>query len=120
MIHRLISLTLIFLLLPGLAWAKTLREQVLRINPGTTVEVRLKTHETLRGKIGEVSGEEFELTQNQNGQKVVKKIAFSSVQSVHQKASKKKTAGYVVLGVVVGAAVLVAGAMHSLSHIQIP
>ena len=62
-----------------------------------------------------MAGDEFELTQSQGGQNSVRKVAFSEVQSVRQPASKKKIAGFTILSVVVGAAVVFAVALHEVS-----
>ena len=98
MIKKLLAIVLVALLSPAGAWAKTPREQALRITPGANVEVRLKTLETLRGQIGKVSEEDFELAQVQNGQSEIKKVAFAEVKSVHKVTNKKKVAVYTVVG----------------------
>lgn len=115
MTNRLMATVLIFFLLPSMTWAKTKtpQEQVLRLKPGTTVEVRLKTEQTLRGKLGQVTDGEFELTQNHGA---TQKFAFADVQSVRQAASKKKIAAFVILGTAGTGALLFGLAMHEVSN----
>jgi hypothetical protein len=88
-----------------------LKEQVLLIPAGSVVEVRLKTKEKLRGRLGEVSNEALIVKMVKADKIDERKIAFDDVKSVKlvEHGSKAgKTALYILAGVGVGLVILFA------------
>jgi preprotein translocase subunit SecF len=84
---------------------KSLKEKLVEIPPGSPVEVKLRTKEKFRGRLGDVSDEVF-VVKVATGDKIEdRKVAFDDVKSVKkvEGTSAKKVAGYSVLAV--GAAV---------------
>ena len=104
------------LLLPSLSWAKTPQEKVQALPAGKSIEVRLRNQEVFRGLLGQVGAEEFEVATVQNGQAVSRKIAFSEVESVKRVSHKKRTATYITVAAVGGAAVFLGVGYWAVTH----
>jgi hypothetical protein len=106
--RQTLSLALMLLLVtylgPAAFGADDVRSQVAGIPTGTHIEVRLKNKQTLRGARGEVSDSAFTLVDQRAGNR---QIAFDEVTSVKQLAYKSHTLRNVLIGVVIGAAVIV-------------
>lgn len=102
---------------PGAASA--LRKQLALIPTGAVVEVKLqqKGSEKITGKLGQVTGEGFEVQTVKSGKVVSEKVAFADVKSVKEiKAGKgRRTALWVLvgIGVAVGVVILVVEAGRS-------
>ena len=82
-------------------------ERQVRLAPtGSSVEVRLKNNDKLRGKLGSIYDDGFELQATKSGATV--RVAFIDVESVRQKEgmSTRKKVG-IGLGMFAGLAVLV-------------
>jgi hypothetical protein len=86
----------------------TLKERVLEIPAGTMVEVRLTNREKLRGRLGEISDDGFNLQTAKRDKIETRKIAFDELKSVKKVEGNKgaQTAGYIVLGGLAGVGVL--------------
>ena len=120
MFRETLSLVLAGLLVaPGLSAAPpqavkgpTVREQVLEIALGSPVEVRLRSKQKLKGRMGEVSDEGFSVQHVKADKLETTKIAFSEVKSIKEvgqsKHSRAKMAGWIAVGV--------AGGLRSLQH----
>jgi hypothetical protein len=87
---------------------ETLKERVLEIPAGTMVEVRLTNREKLRGRLGEISDDGFNLQTAKRDKIETRKIAFDELKSVKKVEGNKgaQTAGYIVLGGLAGVGVL--------------
>ena len=83
----------------------TLQEQVVEMPPGSLVEVRLKSKERVRGRLGEVSNEGFLVKQAKKDKVEDRKIAFGDVKSI-KSVGKASAAGRAVLYVLAGAGVV--------------
>lgn len=86
--------------------SSTLKEQVLNISPGSTVEVRLADKTKLRGRLGAVSDSGFELQTVKGGKIDTAKIAFDQVKSIKDTAKKSfghsVGKGFLIAGIVIG------------------
>ena len=60
----------------------TLKEQILKVPPGTMIEVRLLNKQKIRGRLGEITNEGFSLQTAQGDKVETQKIAFTDVKSV--------------------------------------
>ncbi len=80
----------------------TLHEKVLEIPPGSRVQVRLKSKEKLRGRLGEVSDEGFVVQYAKGNQIEERTIGFDEVKSLKVKKGGTSTAVWVLAGVVAG------------------
>lgn len=88
----------------------SLKEKVLEIPAGSMVEVRLKSKEKLRGRLGEVSNEGFTVKLAKGNKIEDRKLAFEDVKSFKAVDMRPHTnnAAWVVVGIAAGAvAVLV-------------
>ncbi|MGE5326217.1 MAG: hypothetical protein ACM3NO_04205, partial [Deltaproteobacteria bacterium] len=72
----------------------TLKERVLEIPPGTMVEVKLLNKQKIRGRLGEITDEGFNLTTAQGDKIASQKVAFTEVKSIKKVEGAK--AGHVV------------------------
>jgi hypothetical protein len=82
----------------------TLKERLLEVPPGTMIEVRLRDKQKIRGRLGEIDDEGFNLTAVQ-GEKVVKqKIAYTELKSFKKVEGAK--AGHALLYALAGIGVL--------------
>lgn len=70
--------------------------------PGSTIEVRLLSKHRIRGKLGQIDNEGFNLTAVEHGKIVTQKIAFSEMKAFKQVSSAKTKAGHTVLYVLAG------------------
>ena len=86
--------------------SRTLKEQVLNISAGSAVEVRLGDMTKLRGRLGPISDDGFELQTVRGGKIDTAQIAFSQVKSI--KDTTKKSFGhsvaraFLITGIVIG------------------
>ena len=87
---------------------QTLKEGVLAIQPGTLVEVRLKNHQKLRGRLGEISDDAFKIQTANKNTIETRAVAFDDLKSVKKAEVSKgaQTAGYIILGGLAGVGVL--------------
>ena len=85
---------------------RTLKEQVLIISPGSAVEVQLADKTKLRGRLGTVSDNGFELQTVKDGKIDTAQVAFDQVKSI--KDTTKKSFGhsvgkaFLITGIVIG------------------
>lgn len=59
----------------------TLKERILEVQPGTLIEVRLLNKQKVRGRLGELTDEEFSLTTAQGEKIATQKVAFTDLKS---------------------------------------
>ena len=59
----------------------TLKERILEVPPGTMIEVRLQNKQKIRGRLGELTDEEFSLTTAQGEKIATQKVAFTDLKS---------------------------------------
>jgi len=88
----------------------TLKEQVLEIPAGSVVEVRLKTKEKLRGRLGDVSADAFTVKLAKGDKIDERKLGFDDLKSIKvvEGGSKAgRTALYILAGVGVGLVILI-------------
>ncbi len=89
----------------------SIKEQVLLIRPGSSVEVRLTDKSKLQGRLGEVTDSGFEL-QGLSGDKIgTQQVPFERVQSVRDKSQPSMGhslgRGFIIAGVVIVAVVVI-------------
>lgn len=85
----------------------TVKERLLEVPPGSMIEVRLLNKKKIRGKLGQINNEGFNLTAVEQGKIVTRKIAFSEMKSFKQVESAKTKAGHTLLYVLAGVGALV-------------
>ena len=83
---------------------RTLQEQLLEVPQGAMIEVRLLNMQKLRGRLGELSSDGFNLQTAQGSKVETQKLSFAEVKSFKRLGNKKavKTAGWIGVGVVAG------------------
>ncbi|MGD0921487.1 MAG: hypothetical protein ABSA70_06950 [Terriglobia bacterium] len=84
---------------PGQAEPKakpTLKEQVIQMQAGSQVEVRLLSKERFRGRLGEVSDEGFTLQIAQANRIETRKVAFGDVKYVKAMGNNEKKRGILI------------------------
>lgn len=86
--------------------ARSLKEQVLNISPGSPVEVRLTDKSKLRGRLGPVTDNAFELETVKGGKIETAHIAFDQLRSIKDttKTSFGHSVGrgFLIAGIVIG------------------
>ncbi len=85
----------------------TIKQRILEIPPGSTIEVRLLNKQKIRGRLGEVTDEGFSLTTAQGEKISTQKIAFNELKSVKKVEGGK--AGHVLLYALAGIGALFVG-----------
>jgi hypothetical protein len=81
----------------------TLKQKVLEIPPQSMVQVKLKTKEKLRGRLGQVTDEGFVIKVAQ-GQKIEDRtVAFSDVKAIKAANAGSHVGRWIVVGVAAGA-----------------
>ena len=99
----------------------TVQETVVKIDKGSAVEVRLKSKEKVRGRLGEVSSSGFTMQVTKNGAVGSRDIAFDDVKSL-KRTGKPGKGGYVGMAIgfaAVGAGVIVAVIAWQIGHWRI-
>lgn len=83
-----------------------LRGQLVAIPTGSFVQVTILDKKKLRGKLGRVANEAFEIQSVKNGKIETQSVSFGQVKSVKviDTASRRDKAGWIVLGIIAGAA----------------
>jgi len=96
----------------GISPEGRIKQRVVEIGPGSLVEVRLHSKETLVGRITTISDDSFGL-QAAKGDKIAEqKVAFGDVKSIKQKDGRPHRALYIWAGIGIALAViLVIGAI---------
>jgi len=96
----------------------TVQETVVKIDKGSAVEVRLKSKEKVRGRLGEVSSSGFTMQVSKNGAVASRDIAFDDVQSLKRtgKPHKVHYVAYALGFAAVGAGIVLAVAAWQLAH----
>jgi hypothetical protein len=106
--RQTVSLVLVLALLThfgsAASGAESVASQITGIQVGTSVELRLKNKQTLRGTRGEVSASGFTLANPNGGNR---EITFDEVASVKQLTRKSHTTRNILIGVGIGVVVLV-------------
>ena len=74
-----------------------LKEQLIGMPAGSTVEVKLANKQKLKGRLGQLSDDGFEVQTVKDGKVSVEKVAFSEVKSVKQKGKPMSTGTKTVL-----------------------
>ena len=85
----------------------TVKQQVLRVSSGSSVEVRLINKSKLRGRLGQVTEEGFELQTVQGGKIDTQTLAFDQVKSIKDTSKKSFSAGKAFLTAGLAIAILV-------------
>lgn len=96
----------------------TVREAVVKIDKGSSVEVRLKAKEKVRGRLGDVSDNGFTVQVVKNGTVTSRDIAFADVTAL-KRTGKPGKGGYVAMALgfaAVGAGVVIAIAAWQFAH----
>jgi hypothetical protein len=78
----------------------TLKERIMEIPPGTMIEVRLLNKQKLRGRLGEITEEGFDL-QTAKGERIeTQRISFNEMKAVKrsERGGPLKPIGYVIIG----------------------
>jgi hypothetical protein len=78
----------------------TMKERLLAVPPGTMIEVRLRNKQKIRGRLGEINSEEFNLTSMQGERIVKQKIAFTELKSFKKVEGGK--GGHILLYMLAG------------------
>ena len=83
-----------------------LRSQLVAIPTGAFVQVTMLHKKKLRGKLGSVANEAFEIQSVRNGNIETQSVSFGQVKSVKviDTASRRDKASWIVLGIIAGAA----------------
>lgn len=97
--------------------APTIQEQVVQMPAGSVVEVKTQTKQKLRGRLGAIAAESFEL-QTATGETIQKQtLRFDQVKSIKAVEAKKGMSTGLKVGLyalaAVGAIVLIAGIIMS-------
>ncbi len=116
--RQALSLVLVWLLMmrlgPAAFGAESVAGQISGMPAGTSIEVRLKDKQALRGARGDVSGSNFTLLNPSAGDR---QIAFDDITSVKQLNKKSHTTRNVLIAVGIGVVVVVAVlAIHIKNH----
>lgn len=80
----------------------TLKEQVVLMAAGSVVEVELKNKQKIRGRIGTVTDDGFEVQHVQNDKAITQTIGFSEVKKIKQKEQGMSTGAKIALGALAG------------------
>jgi hypothetical protein len=103
----------------GMEKAPTLRERVLAIPPHAMVQVKLRSKEKIKGRLGEITNEGF-IIQTATADRIDnQKISFDNVKSikVNEEGGKKgRVAAYIIVGAGIGAAVTFLAILEALAH----
>ena len=84
------------------------RDRIRTLPPGSTLEVKLTNEEKLKGKLGSVGQDEFELRIVRKGTVTTRKVAFTEVRSMRVKHGMSTGAKIGLgVGIFAGIAVLV-------------
>ena len=87
----------------------TLKERMLEIPPGTMIEVRLREKRKIRGRLGELTDEAFNLTTAEGEKIVTQQIAYTEVKSVKRiEGGKAGKAGHAALYMLAGIGAFIA------------
>jgi hypothetical protein len=82
---------------------KTMKERILEVPPGAMIEVRLLNKKKMRGRLGEINNEGFNLTTVQGDKILKEQIAFTNLKSFKKVEGNK--AGHAVLYALAGVGV---------------
>jgi len=85
----------------------TLQEQVAQIPGGAIVKAKLKTKETVQGRLGEVTSAGYTVQVTQGDKLETRQIAFEETKSIKQVQQGTKTGLCVALGIVGGVAAVI-------------
>ncbi len=99
----ILMLTRVVLAAPDTA---SIRTQIVGMPAGTSIELRLKDKQKLRGARGAASDSSFTLVDPRSGER---QIAFDEVASVKQFKTKSHTGRNILIGVGIGVAAVAAG-----------
>jgi hypothetical protein len=94
--------------------APTLKERVLAFPPHAMVQVKLRSKEKIRGRLGEITDEGFVVQTATGGKIDSQKISFNDVKSIKVTEGGKggKVAAYIAAGAVGAAVILVILVLH--------
>ncbi len=84
----------------------SIKEQVLLIRPGSSVEIHLTDKSKMRGRLGAVTDSGFELQAVTNDKIATQQVPFDRVRSItdkaHQSFGRSVGRGFLVAGIVIG------------------
>ena len=84
----------------------TLKEKILKIPAGSTIEVKLKSKEKLRGRLGDITNEGFLIKTAHGNQIEEKKIGFDQVKSLKVSVRGWNTGAKIAVVVLAGVGIL--------------
>ncbi len=113
--QKAIAVLLVFLLAAPAVSAKperaSIKEQVLMIRPGSAVEIRLTDKSKLKGRLGAVTDDGFELQALTDEKIATQQVPFDRVQSVKDKGQQSfghsLGRGFLVAGIVIGVGIVI-------------
>jgi hypothetical protein len=117
--QKWIAISVAFLVLQTSNWAvaapqvpspdRSVEQQLRKIEPGSKVEVRLTGNNRVKGKLGLLYNDAFELQVTDGGSQGPRRIAFADVQSVRKAGMGRGKKIAIGLGIFGAVAALVAG-----------
>jgi hypothetical protein len=86
----------------------SIQQQLVEINPGALIQVRLGDKSKMRGRLGKISQDGFLILSATGGEVKEQKLAFADVQSVKEieRHHRGRTAAYILVGVAAGVGIL--------------
>ena len=88
--------------LPG----QSLKERITQIPSGSVVQVKLANKQNIRGRLGSITNDGFDLQYARSGKIVTETLMFDNVQSVRMVGQGWSIAKKIVVGTLIGAGVL--------------
>lgn len=84
------------------AQVPNMKEKLLELPPGSMIEVRLLNKQKIRGKLGQIDNEGFNLTAVEQGKIITQRIAFSELKSFKQVTSATTKTGHTLVYILAG------------------
>jgi len=89
----------------------TVKERILEVPPGTMIEVRLLDKTKIKGRLGEITDQNFTLQTAQGNKIATQQIAFADLKSFKQVGGKGGHGWYILAGVGITVTVIVIAAI---------
>jgi len=89
------------------------KEQVGQLSPGSFVKLTLHNNEKLKGTLGQVSADSFDLQVRKTGKTESRKIAYDDVKFIMPANKNATRNAFIALGVVAGVVVVILGVVLS-------
>jgi hypothetical protein len=81
---------------------RTVQDSMLKIPAGSVISVKLQNRQTLRGRLGEIRQDSFELQTLEQGSISGQTVRYSDVHSVRYQKAGMKTSTKIAVGVLAG------------------